>query len=346
MIPTYGSLFSGVGGFDLGLDSAGYECRFQVEYDKHCQQVLNRHWPTVPKWNDVCDVDGNQIPPVDVLAFGSPCQDLSIAGKRAGLAGERSGLFHQAMRIVKEMRNATANQYPRIVIWENVVGALSSNNGRDFGTVLHEMAEIGSLVTEWSVLDAQHFGIPQRRRRVFVVAVLDPVAAERCSDPLLPVGESVRRDSSKGRKKGQATSGEVGGGAPVGDEPTIIGTIGPTFGSKNYSNIQEVSQGSLVAQPVSFDTQFGSNANVFADQSPTLKSTQQSPSVLGDGMIVRRLTPVECERLMGWPDDHTLLRADGKEQSDAQRYRQIGNGVASPVAKWIGKHLYPLVVGV
>lgn len=315
MIPTYGSLFAGVGGFDLGLDAAGYECRFQVEYDKNCQQVLNRRWPTVPKWGDIRGVSGAELPPVDLLTFGSPCQDLSVAGKRAGLAGERSGLFHEAMRIVKEMRNATGNQYPRIVVWENVVGALSSNAGRDFGTVISEMAESGAMVVEWAVLDAQYFGIAQRRRRVFVVAVYDPAAAERCPDPLLPVGESVRRNI---QTRGTARE-------------TVAGTPAECFGNGSYGGWKPADQAVTLSAR---DYKQGTTVAVYGITDRHAVASE---------VAVRRLTPVECERLMGWPDDHTLLRADGDEQSDAQRYRQIGNGVASPVAKWIGKHLCPLL---
>jgi DNA (cytosine-5)-methyltransferase 1 len=104
---TYGSLFSGVGGFDMGFDQENYECVFQVEWDKHCQNILAKHWPEVPKWSDVQDVNGAEIPPCDVLTFGSPCQDLSVAGKRAGLEGTKSSMFYEATRIIKEMRNAT-----------------------------------------------------------------------------------------------------------------------------------------------------------------------------------------------------------------------------------------------
>jgi DNA (cytosine-5)-methyltransferase 1 len=163
MTLTFGSLFAGVGGFDMGFEQAGWDCKFQVEWDKNCQQILNKHWPDVPKWLDVSDVNGAEIPPVDCIIFGSPCQDLSVAGKRAGLEGERSGLFHEAVRIIKEMRDATNGTFPRWTVWENVAGALSSNNGRDFGTVINEMAKAGACLQEYAVLDAQHFGIPQRR---------------------------------------------------------------------------------------------------------------------------------------------------------------------------------------
>jgi len=191
---TFGSLFAGVGGFDLGMEAAGWECAWQVEWDDKCQQVLRYHWPTVPKYGDVSTVNGNELAPVTCITFGSPCQDLSVAGKRAGLDGNRSGLFFEAIRIIKEMRDATRSVYPRWAIWENVVGALSSNRGHDFAAVLDSLAEAGAVAIEWAVLDAQYFGVPQRRRRVFVIACFDPAAAERCPDPLLPVAESLPRD--------------------------------------------------------------------------------------------------------------------------------------------------------
>ena len=196
------SLFSGVGGFDLGLERAGMETVFQCEWDKHATRILEKHWPHVPRWTDVSTLTGEHIlshaPVIDVVAWGSPCQDLSVAGKRAGLQGARSGLFHEGVRIIKELRELTNGKYPRISIWENVAGALSSGAGADFGQVLTEMDEAGACFSEWRVLDAQYFGVPQRRRRVFLVSVFDPATAARCPDPLLPVSESVRRDTQAG----------------------------------------------------------------------------------------------------------------------------------------------------
>ena len=120
------SLFSGVGGFDLGLENAGMQTVFQCEWNKHATTVLERHWPDVPRWGDITTLTGRHIldhaPVIDVVAWGSPCQDLSVAGKRAGLSGERSGLFHEGIRIINELRKETNNAYPRISIWENVYG--------------------------------------------------------------------------------------------------------------------------------------------------------------------------------------------------------------------------------
>jgi len=664
------SLFSGVGGFDMGLENAGMETVFQCEWDKHANSILYKHWPDVPKWDDVSTLTGKHIlahaPVVDVVAWGSPCQDLSVAGKRAGLEGGRSGLFHEGIRIIKELQEETNGQYPRISIWENVVGALNSNRGADFGIILDEMAEAGAVAIEWSVLDAQYFGIPQRRRRVFVIAIFDPVLANRCPNPLLPVAESLPRHLAKSKPKrksvassiatsvgtdgqwaaGTTPDGDIlrtsvtskwhkGSGGPSGseyynmvveDQPILIdraafnqgenalyqphisddpispslvaqgphavfvkssraqtsddsetwipGAVNPTLNSfdvgdtrattaiieelvlfensfrdgariahdgvtqtltskmgtgggntpmiaipiqdgreieKNQNGLGVAEAGSpaytldqtgaqavaysiredakannfsateldhanslsalqpspqshhaqmfIVEPTLAFDTQFGSNANVTENVSPTLKSSQQSPSVaypidtrnalrdpekydaqnrqglgigadgdpmatltsahvngvavqydgynqivndsdvsttirigrdsldfiaqpteptvfqpgtmvrLGGGvwegtvptlraeakrgdnephlaihggepmMAVRRLTPLECERLMGWPDDHTRYKADGTEQADTHRYKQAGNGVASPVAQWIAKHI-------
>ena len=287
------SLFSGVGGFDMGLENAGMETVFQCEWDKHANTILNKHWPDVPKWDDVSTLTGKHIlagrPIIDVVAWGSPCQDLSVAGKRSGLEGERSELFYEGMRIIKELRKGTNGQYPRISIWENVVGALNSNQGADFGIILDEMAEAGAMVIEWAVLDAQHFGIPQRRRRVFVIAIFDPVLAERCPNPLLPVAKSLRRNETE---NGYFT----------------------------------------------FYTSQGKHDQYTKNISTTLKVAGIA-CIVGNDIAPRKLTPLECERLMGWPDDHTRWKADGTEQADTHRYKQCGNGVASPVAQWIGKHL-------
>jgi len=390
MTLTYGSLFAGVGGFDMGMELANYEPVFQVEWDKNCQKILHHHWPTVPKWDDVCDVNGADLPPCDVLIFGSPCQDLSVAGKRAGLQdGDRSSMFFEAVRIIKEMRDATNSIYPRATIWENVPGALSSNKGADFGVVLSSMAEIGADTQEYAVLDAQYFGIPQRRRRIFLVSIFDSAASERCPDPLLPLIQGSRRDYAKGRQARQnlarnveeSTNAANGQGfrllafghytnddsastvqardhkyvtdiivPNILDDIETVGTLtagihkGPRGTEAIDSNhIFAVNSPNNIDPTYAFDTQFGSNAAVFEDQPPTLKSSQQAPSVSPPGLAVRRLTPLECERLMGWPDDHTRWTADGKEQADTSRYKQCGNGVASPVAKWVGEQLRPVL---
>jgi len=317
------SLFSGVGGFDLGLEKAGMKTIFQCEWDPSCISVLEKHWPNVPRWKNISDLTAEKIlthnKTPDIIAWGSPCQDLSNAGKKAGLSAERSGLFHEGVRIIKELRKETNNEYPRISIWENVAGALSSNKGADFGVILDEMAKAGALVQEWAVLDAQHFGVPQRRRRVFLVSIFDPATAARCPDPLLPVSKIMQGDSKKSPKKQNQTSSEIAaclrsggsGGIPSSrGENLVVETVGALC-HRDYKGVgsQYVQEGKVIVQK------------------NDLKTT------------VRRLTPLECERLMGWPDDHTRWRSNGLEQSDSQRYKQCGNGIASPVAEWIGNKL-------
>ena len=162
------SLFAGVGGFDLGLERSGHTCVGQVEIDKHARSVLELQFPNVPKHNDVTTaidwadeigLTGN----IDLVCGGFPCQDLSVAGKRAGLAGARSGLFYDALRFATHTKAET-------ILLENVPGLLSSNQGRDFGAVLTALADSGYSNIEWRVLNSQFFGVPQRRRRVFVIA--------------------------------------------------------------------------------------------------------------------------------------------------------------------------------
>ena len=161
------SLFAGVGGFDLAMQRKGVKVVASVEIDSKCNEVLAKHFPEATQFTDVTTVKGEDLinvgfnPSKGIITGGFPCQDLSVAGKRAGLAGERSGLFWEIARLVEE----TQTEYFLI---ENVPGLLTSNKGRDFGVVVGTMADLGYSLG-WRVLDAQHFGVPQRRRRVFIV---------------------------------------------------------------------------------------------------------------------------------------------------------------------------------
>lgn len=201
------SLFAGVGGFDLGLEQTGHVCVGQVEIDKNARKILERHWPDVPKHDDVTTAKewANEIGligNVDLVVGGFPCQDLSVAGKRAGLAGERSGLFFDALAFAQTVKAKT-------IILENVPGLLSSNQGRDFGTVLVELANAGYSNIEWRVLDSQFFGVAQRRRRVFIIASLGTEPFK----PVLTERESRAGDSEAGEPQGQDSAGAVADGA-------------------------------------------------------------------------------------------------------------------------------------
>ena len=319
----YGSLFSGVGGFDMGFDNAGYDCRWQVEWDKNCQQTLAYHWHNVPRYGDVQDVSGYDLEPVDVIIYGSPCQDLSVAGRRAGIDGGRSSMFFESVRIFKEMRDATGGIFPRVVVWENVPGALNSNQGRDFHAVLTALDDIGAVAQWWNVLDAQYFGVPQRRRRVFLISVFDSLAAGRVgSGQILSVSKGRRRNHAASRPTREIVAALTANG---------VGTCG--------ADDNQAQDGHFIA----FHPHYHDGARPQGDVINTVTSRWgtggNNATMIAANTIVRRLTPIECERLMGWPDDHTLYRADGKTNSDSTRYKMCGNGVATPVAQWIAQQL-------
>ena len=430
MTLTFGSLFAGVGGFDLGFEAAGYDCKFQVEWDNHCQQTLAHHWPDVPRWGDVSEVSGYDLPPVDVITYGFPCQDLSVAGKRAGLDGNRSGLFFEAIRIIKEMREATNGMAPTFAVAENVPGLLNADGGHAMARCLDTLAEAGALAQEWCVLDAQWFGVPQRRRRVFLTACFDPATTARCPDQIFPVAQSSARNPAESNQAREEVAGAVSGSVGTGGLQRVTGTLaagahpGSYNGQDAYNDMlvpfvkvvrsgardkdgnlpAEVwreehtaptltqfdqgdtrttiavafhphyhdgarpqtkgtsptvtarwgtggNNGLMVAQPIpmqdgtKFSGQNGIGVGAEGDPMYTLDTiSQNAVAQPGDtDLAVRRLTPLECERLMGWPDNHTLHRADGKQNSDSARYKMCGNGVVAPVSAWVGKHLAALL---
>jgi DNA (cytosine-5)-methyltransferase 1 len=197
------SLFAGVGGFDLALERNGVNVVAAVEIDKHAQAVLAKQFPNTQLFNDVTEVTGEQLisagfdPRNGILVGGFPCQDLSVAGRRAGLAGKRSGLFYEVVRIIEEVQ-------PEWFVLENVPGLLSSQRGADMGAVVGTLVECGYGIS-WRVLDAQYFGVPQRRRRVFIVG--RRFGDWRSAAKVLFERESVRGDSQASRASGQEVAG-------------------------------------------------------------------------------------------------------------------------------------------
>ena len=227
---TLGSLFDGSGGFCLGGILAGIKPVWQSEIEPFPIRVTTKRLPFVKHYGDVNTLDGGELEPVDIITFGSPCTDLSIAGKRAGLEGSQSGLFHQAVRIIKEMREKTNGIYPRFIVWENVPGAFSSHGGDDFQKVLEEICGIcddsvsvpGSAKWEpagcilgdgfsvaWRVLDADAWGVPQRRKRIYLVGHL----TGHCAGKILFESEGVSGYSAEGFRSWQRTACRVEGGA-------------------------------------------------------------------------------------------------------------------------------------
>lgn len=360
----YLSLFSGVGGFDLGFDRAGMECAGQVEYDEKARVVLARHWPDVKRMNDVREVQGNEFGTIDVIAGGFPCQDVSVAGRRAGLAGERSGLWFEFHRIIDRVK-------PGWVVIENVPGLLSSHGGRDFAVILRGLVECGYGVA-WRILDAQYFGVPQRRRRVFIVGHLGDGRAAQ----VLFERESGGGDIAEGRGKGarltldvaaslrgagrgnrgfhldnesglavtpyvlahgQANAEIVKDGEPsltLNHEAPIVTTFNGYTGGADDNDAQG---GHLVMAFTERTRANGRSLEVqddlaYALTNPGSGGRTHSRQIAGD-FGVRRLTPVECERLQGFPDGHTA------GQSDSARYRQLGNAVAVPAVEWLGRRI-------
>ena len=199
------SLFAGVGGFDLAMQRQGVRVVASVEIDKNCNKVLAQHFPDTKQFNDITEVKGSDLieagftPDRGIITGGFPCQDLSVAGKRAGLAGARSGLFWEAARIVEETQ---ANWF----IIENVPGLLTSNSGADFGVVIGTMADLGYGVA-WRVLDAQYFGVPQRRRRVFIVGQRDPNSTS--AGEVLFKSQGSRGRTSQEQSQQQEVAGHI-----------------------------------------------------------------------------------------------------------------------------------------
>lgn len=245
---TYGSLFSGVGGFDLGFDRAGMRCQWQVEIDPRCRSVLRREWPGVVRLDDIngCrggDLKGGNLPRVDLVCGGFPCQDVSVAGKRGGLYASRTGLFWQMMRVIGELQ-------PRIVVWENVPGLHSSPPagvgvpGTDFLAVLAALDELG-YDGAWSTLDARHFGLAQMRARIFGVFVAGhpgagPAAevlalAARLSGNPAPSGPP-REDLAAGLRSRSASRGVNLPGRGGEDDRNLAFAVRPDPGAGNANN--------------------------------------------------------------------------------------------------------------
>lgn len=318
-----GSLFDGSGGFPLAGSLCGVDPVWAAEVEPYPIAVTRSRFPRMKHLGDVKKVNGADIEPVDIIIFGSPCQDLSVAGKRAGLKHEsngddettRSGLFMEAIRIIKEMRGATNGIYPRFAVWENVFGAFSSNGGEDSRIVLEELIKIVEPSASmhapekgrwpyadcyvgdgWSVayrtFDAQYWGVPQRRRRIYLVADF----RGGCAAEILFEREGVRGYFETGRTPWKGAAADAERGAYVYDacgngDGSIVSTLTGDH-----------------EQPIVFDLEVynagaGQSGGMYISEdgiAPALR-TRHPPGVCAR-YIVRRLTPTECARLQGFPD--------------------------------------------
>ena len=339
------SLFSGVGGIDLGLEAAGHHTIGFCEIDPKCREILAHHWPGIPIYEDVTTLNPEEYRGrVDLVAGGSPCQDLSVAGRRKGLDGERSGLFWHQCRIADQ-------SYARWFLWENVAGALTSNNGADFAAVLWGITGTHPAVPDggwrscgvvvgpkrtavWRLFDARWFGVPQRRRRVFIVAG----TRNECGPEVLLESSSSPRDSAPSGETEQEVAGTLGGGTPSSgprsdtDRMTFVPTkeVTSTLRASSMNVDDNTAQDghliSMISGPLTAREAKGPNTTV------------DGAALVPNGAAVRRLTPLECERLMGWPDNWTGQGVNGPI-ADSHRYRMCGNGVVSNITEWIGRRL-------
>lgn len=311
---TLGSLFDGSGGFPLGGVIAGITPKWAAEIEPFPIRVTSVRFPNMTHLGNISEVSGSEIEPVDIITFGSPCQDMSVAGKREGLGGNRSSLFYEAIRIIKEMREATNGKYPRYIVWENVPGAFSSNKGEDFRAVLTEICKVkeadvsvpkpskwenaGRIMGEgfsiaWRLLDAQYWGVPQRRQRIYLVADFDGGSAGK----ILFESEGVSGYSAQGFKSWQDTAN----GITEGFHETG-GTDSLMF--ENHSQDTRYRGPLSVAQTVSSTYGTGGNNQPFVLQTPKTLKIRCGCEGGGKGALIQD----DLSATLGTNNDQTLFQ--------------------------------------
>jgi len=315
------TLFSGIGAPEIAAPEI--EWVWHAEIDAFPSAVMAHHHGT-PNLGDVSADDfierAKQHGPIDILVAGSPCQSFSVAGKRLGLDDPRGNLALVTLGICQQLK-------PRWLVFENVPGLLTSGRGDDFAAFLDQMEKCG-YAGGWRVLDAQYAGVAQRRRRVFVVGHLGddwrPPAA------VLFEPESLCWDTPPSREAREETAPYSGGGI---DDGRVVGTVtskwakgtGGPAGDEGYNLICFGAKNSA-----------GSHWDDANNPHPTLTSKTKNSGGLAPHLTVRRLTPRECERLQGFPDDFTLIPyRHGKTAADGPRYKALGNSMAVPVIGWV-----------
>ena len=349
-------LFSGVGGFSLGLKQAGFNITRTMfsEVDKYAISVYQRQFKEAEYVGSVVDVSGVEA---DIITFGSPCQDFSLAGKRAGMAGERSSLISHALRLIDECK-------PKFFIWENVKGVFSSNAGADFWAIIKAFADIGGYRLEWQLLNTSWF-LPQNRERIYLVGTLGGGSGGQ----IFPIGENDR-----GNKQGRGLASDVraltagGNSGGLHSNMTILKVPEPT--KRGYTEAHEgdsinfsqpssktrrgrvgvgvaqtldtaCNQGVVQPKMIQNSGDIGNRKLSESEKAFCLRATPNSDG--GQKLInrgrIRRLTPIECERLQGFPYNWTEYGKDGEAISDTQRYKMMGNAVSVPVVKAVGESI-------
>lgn len=336
----YLSVCSGIEAATVAWHTLGWSPVAFSEIEPFPSAVLAHHYPSVPNVGDMTKYKEWNIGAIDLLVGGTPCQSFSVAGLRKGLEDPRGNLALVYCGILDRFK-------PKWFIWENVPGVLSSSGGRDFGSFLGAVAQLGYGFA-YRVLDAQYFGVAQRRRRVFVVGCLGDwrSAAEVLFEP-----ESLRGDPAPSREARKNFAQDTESGFDTDGVPEIAQTLssrdhkGPSCGRDGL-----VGNPIAVPTPVAYNITF-CDANGRRSDRPNgglyVNKTELSGTITGAGvgtsavhnMAVRRLTPVECERLQGFPDGYTDIKPKGKDTPDGPRYKALGNSMATPVMKWIAQRI-------
>lgn len=335
---TFVDLFAGVGMVRMGMEQAGFECVYTCEFDKHKRKEYEIIHGNEPQGCDIRDVRAADIPRADVWFFGAPCQDFSIAGLRKGLGGDRSSLIGEVFRLVEEK----AEDKPEWLVYENVKGMLSANNGYDFLSIIIAMDELGYDV-EWQVLNTKNFGLPQNRERVYTIGH----HRERGSKQILPITSTDGKDSNTKIN----VVGSTNPGKKIQQRKYIYGDDG-LMGCLTATDYKEPK----IVQIGRVKDSERDNPSVYRvydteGLSPCLNTMQgggREPHVLvendekyGEEYVIRKLTPKECMRLQGVPDEYTdkLIQAG---ISDSQIYKAAGDGLSVPIAKEIGERIKKL----
>ena len=382
----YLSVCSGIEAATVAWEPLGWEPAAFSEIEKFPRAVLQHHYPNVPLHGDFRNIKGNEYGAIDILVGGTPCQAFSVAGDRKGLEDPRGNLTLEFFALVGRIR-------PLWVVWENVPGVLSLDKGRTFGTILGALAKLG-YGWAYRILDAQFLGVPQKRRRVFLVGYLGGAGG---ASKVLFESPSVRRDTPKGRKTKSETTGTVeassGRRRGSGMNPSMItATLTTGYGERSGQDLKPESlvfggnntQGSIqvaaalnanrgchnpgdfeagnrVAEPITarpyadsaaqenkLVMTFAQNASGHVFESETANSLGTNSNATGRNAplvrtalagAVRRFTPLECERLQGFPDNYTLVPYRNSAAKDTPRYEAIGNSMAVPVMRWIGERI-------
>lgn len=330
----FGSVCSGIEAASVAWHPLGWRASWLSEIEAFPSSVLAHHYPQTPNLGDMTNFKEWPNDPIDLLVGGTPCQSFSVAGLRKGMDDPRGNLALTYLAIADKYR-------PRWLVWENVPGVLSSNGGRDFGSFLGAMGQLGYGFA-YRVLDAQYFGVAQRRRRVFVVGYLGDW---RRAAAVLFERESLSGHPAPIREARQDLAQCLTTGTGKRYDPETE-TLPVVFGWQNSA-----SQGDSVSEhvtptldksktpAVAFGIGASPNLAHCLRSGASKADKPESTTYINAGATVRRLTPRECERLQGFPDDYTLASHRGKPAADGPRYKALGNSMAVPVMRWIGERI-------